>query len=219
MEELLSYRLADFLLFSEQTYLRQFARYNHSIFPAQLFSSLFGLYFLYSIINKKQSQTQLLFRIYSLFWLWTGYGFLWKYYAEINTYAVYFAFLFAAQGILLLLRSLSAVSIVRFSPQRYQFNSGLILWLLALLVLPIEEILLGRSLSQVSSFALTPDSIAIASMAFFFMLNINAWWLLPAAIWLLISFLTYLAMESLAALLPGIGLIFYVLAISKIGFK
>ncbi len=209
MEDLFSYRLTDFLMFSEQTYWRLFSRYNQSIFPLPLLSLAFGLYCLYAFVAFKKIVIKPLLMLIALAWLWIGFRFFGQLYSEINVYAGYLAVLFWLQGLLLLSRSFKTVTYHAWFRHPFERYIGWVLWIMALLMLPLFEILLGKSMNATSSFALTPDSIAIVSIALVLILNIKPWWVLAAALWLMISTLTYWAMGSLLSLPPFITLLIY----------
>ena len=90
MEELLSYRLADLLLFSESTYLRQFERYNQWLYPGQYIAAIYGLLVLVFITRFNLFLNRILFMIQGLCWLLMSYGFLWQFYQSINWMVLYF---------------------------------------------------------------------------------------------------------------------------------
>ncbi len=213
MQELLSYRLSDLLLFSEQSYLRQFELYNQWLAPGQWLAFLYGILFLLSLRNPQQSFSLILFAISSLFWLICAYGFLWQFYAAINWMVEYFVVFFIIQGLLILWAGYISY------PRAYKNNpgisrkSGLLLWLASLFAQPAFEFYSGRTTEQLSVFALTRDSLSFTAIAFMLIFDLSAWFFLPAGLWLLFSTLTYLAMNSMNVIFPAFALAVYLLSI------
>ena len=59
---------------------------------------------------------------------------------------------------------------------------------------PALELASGRSVEALSAYALTPDSLAICSLALMFTLRQSFGFFLPALLWLLFAASTYYAM-------------------------
>ncbi len=213
MQELLSYRLSDLLLFSEQSYLRQFELYNHWLAPGQWLVYLYGILFLFSLRNPQPYFSLILFAISSLFWLICAYGFLWQFYAAINWIVAYFVVIFIIQSLLILWAGYISYS------RAYRINpgiptkSGLLIWLASLFAQPAFEFYSGRTTEQISVFALTPDSLSFTAIALMLIFDLSAWFFLPAGLWLLFSTLTYLAMNSMNVIFPAFALAVYLLSI------
>jgi hypothetical protein len=204
MEELLSYRLADLLLFSESTYLRQFERYNQWLYPGQYIAAIYGLLVLVFITRFNLFLNRILFMIQGLCWLLMSYGFLWQFYQSINSMVLYFIPVFIIQGLIFLRLGFKQNLIL--AKGRVLF-SGLILWFLALIFNPVLEFSTQRNFSELSCFLLTPDSIAVTSVATMMLFNQKWLWFIPSFSWLVFSLLTYLSMESYSVLIPGMSLI------------
>jgi len=213
MQELLSYRLSDLLLFSEQSYLRQFELYNQWLSPTQGLFYLYGCLALFALLKPERQLVRILFLISALFWLVCAYGFLWQFYVAINWLAGYFIPLFIFQTVLILWVGLISYPAVVQRPQPIIFNLGLLLWFSTLLAQPVIECLSGRSWSQLSVFAITPDSLSFMAVAIMLILRLPAWMFLPAGLWLLFSTLTYVAMDSLTAWFPAFALAIYLMSI------
>jgi len=209
MQEILSYRLSDLLLFSEQTYLRQFELYNHWLSPAQWLFYLYGILFLLSLLNSERYFTRILFMASAPFWLICSYGFLWQFYVSINWMVEYFIVIFIIQAVLILWAGFTTYRSSELKLHPNFFISGLVLWGSTLFVQPVFELLTGRSWSQLSVFALTPDSLSFMAISFMLILRLPAVVFLPSALWLLFSTLTYLAMDNLTAFFPAFALVIY----------
>ena len=201
MEEWLSYRLSDLLLFSEQTYARQFERYNRWLFPFQTLAYLPGLLFLPAWLLKHAGLVRALLWLAALAWLLCLYAFMLRLYAPIN-WIVYY---------LLPLLLLQAIGLAWAGTRRTVVDRtglSLILWVSALL-LPAVELASGRPAATLSAYALTPDSLAICSIALVLLAGRSAWLCFPALAWLLFSALTYIAMDN-----PTSGYLLGVLGLS-----
>ncbi len=209
MQGILSYRLSDLLLFSEQTYLRQFELYNHWLSPAQWLFYLYGILFLFSLLNPERYFTRIFFLLSAAFWLVCSYGFLGQFYASINWMAEYFMVLFIIQAVLILWVGFIKYPSTKQKQHPIFFKLGLLLWSSTLFLQPVLEMLIGRSWSQLSAFAVTPDSLSCMAIAFILILRLPVMIFLPTALWLLFSTLTYLAMDSLTAFFPAFALVIY----------
>lgn len=218
METLLSYRLSDLLMFSEQTYLRQIELYNQWLFPLQIVAYVYGLLCLPAFVRHFNRPALLLFPVSGLCYPLVSYGFFWQYYAGINPLADYLALLLVIQGLILVWLGVKMKASLIPVDKHVRLNIGIILWLIALGVYPAIEGLTGRPLSQFSSFVLSPDTLALSSIALMLMFQLPGWLLLPAALYLLSSVLTLAAMNSWWLLLPLTGVGLYALASFLNGF-
>ena len=189
MEELLSYRLSDLLLFSEQTYLRQFQRYNQWLYPLQFWALLYGLAFLFACRGGRMQLIRGLALITALLWLICLYAFMYRLYAPINWMVPYLMIPLALQPLLL------AAAAGRQTMPGRPGRLALLVWLSALL-LPVAELASDRPVEALSAYALTPDSLALSTIALSLALKRSLLYGLPAMAWLLFSALTYVAMGS-----------------------
>jgi hypothetical protein len=208
MEDLLSYRLSDLLLFSEQTYLRQFELYNRLLFPFQYLTFIIGLIMLPALV--KQGRPVLIRSVLLLIaacWLWVAYAFIWNLYGNINWMARYLVVVFILQAVLLGCAARNNKQ--TFDPPGIHITSytGILLWFAALFAFPLIELLNGRSWQQLSAFALTPDSLATLNISLMLIFRLPWYSFVPATIWLLFSSLTYLAMHSMEVVTPSIALL------------
>ncbi len=145
MQEILSYSLSDLLLFSEQSYLRQFELYNNWLSPTQWLVYLYGILFIFSLLNPERYFTRALFLANVPFWLICSYGFLWQFYASINWMAEYFIVLFIIQAMLILWAGLMKYPSAKLEPHSSFFKLGLLLWVVTLVAQPVTEFLIGRT--------------------------------------------------------------------------
>jgi len=188
MEDILSYRLSDLLLFSEQTFYRQFALYNKWLGPFQFLTYLYCAFFLFVLLERRVLMIRVFMLITAIFWLICIYGFLHQFYAQINWMTSYLIPVMSVQPVLLLWLSTKVSEV----PLSY---TALVLWLTGL-IQPVFELAIGRSAEALSAYALTPDSLSIGCLALMIMLQQSTWLFIPAFVWLLFSALTYFAMGS-----------------------
>jgi hypothetical protein len=166
MNELLSYELADFLLFSKQTYFRQFALI-HEEFP--FLPVLLSAVAVAVTIFAKQRGT--LLRL-ALLWAACGWLFLHRHYGEINWAANWFALGFGVQAALL-------VAIMIRNPPRHPSPAQTAALAVAL-IYPLQAVIFGRPWQEAEAVGLSPDATAIFTL---FMLATVA----PPARWILAS--------------------------------
>jgi hypothetical protein len=198
MDDWLSYRLSDLILFSPQTYYRMFAQYHARIFPLQvvLVASAVAL----PLLGRSSwaPAGRLVPAVLAAWWTWVAIAFHMGRYSTINWAARYFALLFAAQALLL------AWYAIRQTGHRAQPGnwSTWVLWLVAILA-PLGSILSDRTWNQVELIGATPDPTAIATLAF--ALTIVRWRLVLAIIpllWCVIGAATLWALDSREAWIP-----------------
>ena len=113
---------------------------------------------------------------------------------------------------LILWAGLMKYSSAKLKPHSSFFKLGLLLWVATLLAQPVTELLNGRTWSQLSVFALTPDSLSFMAVAFMLVLRLPVMFFLPAGLWLLFSLLTYLAMDSMISFFPAFALVIYLVS-------
>ena len=188
MEDLLSYRLSDLLLFSEQTFYRQHQLYRQWLGPFQYLAYLYGALFLFAWQVQRKRIFCMLISFSVLFWVICIYGYLGQLYAGINSMIRYLIPLLCIQPLLLLWGQ-------KNRPVITASRSAFILWLVGLL-LPVFELAGGRSTDTLPAYALSPDSLAICSIALMLIFRRSSLFFLPALSWLLFSALTYLAEKS-----------------------
>lgn len=214
MQDWLSYQLSDLLLFSEQSYLRQFELYNQWLSSWQWLFYLYGILFLFSLSRPQRSLTRILFLSAVPLWLICSYGFMWQFYSVINWLVEYFMLIIFIQLLLILWAGLFSYPQHKPEANAVFFYLGIWLWMMTLVVQPVTELLSGRSWSQLSVFAATPDSLAIVTIAFMLISGLPAFVSLPSVLWLLFSLLTYIAMDSMTALFPAFAITIYLISIS-----
>ena len=160
MDDWLSYRLSDLILFSPQAYYRMFAQYHALVFP-------FHVVFVGSAIavpalmrRYPARAERLIAGMLSRWWLWVAIAFHAGRYSTINWAARYFAVLFVVQALIL------AWYATRHRPERQVPNNwtSSALFVVAM-VAPLASVFAGRKWSEVELIGMTPDPTAIATLA------------------------------------------------------
>ena len=209
MEDWLSYRLSDLLLFSPRTYYRMFELYHQELWPAQLL--VLGVVVAIVVFLRRDDAwvDPALAAILAACWLWAAVAFHLQRYAPINWAARYFAAGFALQAALLLWSGVVRRT-VRFASRRNSASS-LAAWLFvaAVAVSPLAGRATERTWSQVELVGLTPDATMLATLALLVTASRAPRWLMivPLA-WCLVGGATLWALESPEAwvsIVAGVG--------------
>jgi hypothetical protein len=218
MEDWLTYRLSDLLLFSPRTYYRLFELYNRELWPAHLASFGAGVSILVLLRRGTARRAAAVMVLLSACWLWVAWAFHLERYAAINWAARYFAAAFAVQAALMLWYGVHEKRPLFTSPRSSVDRAALGVLLFALFVEPLIGPLVGREWTQLESFGAAPDPTAIATLGILPMLGQRPprhLVIIPAG-WCAISGATLWAMGSPDALVvPLAGLIGTVLALLK----
>ncbi len=202
MQDLLSYQLSDLLLFSEQGFLRQFELYSAWLGPMRWLYYLYGLLSFFAMLVSRPALIRFLFLTLVLLWLISSYGYLWLYYAAINWLAGYFIAVFMLQSCLIVIGLFRSRHLPARNPCGKTLISAALLCLHALAGQPLIEYASKVNAFPLSMYAATPDALACMTIAFMLALRVPVLFFIPAALWLLFSALTYLALGSLMAVYP-----------------
>lgn len=214
MSEWLTYRLSDILPFSPQTYYRLFELHNAAIWPAQLLALAAGLAILALLVSRPSWAGRAIALLLAAIWAFVAWGYLYARYAPINRAAVYFAYAFAAEAVLLALSG--ALGGLAFAaPRPLAAKAGLALVLFAFFVQPLIGPLLGRPWSGVELFGIAPDPTVLATLGVLLAADRIRYELLAVPLlWCAVSGATLWAMSSPEALLmPAAGLLALVLVL------
>lgn len=205
IDELGSYSLSDFLLFSQDTYFRLFELYNRDVWPLQIAAIALGFAMLWLVRRGSgRNGARIAAGILALTWVWVGWAFFLERYATINPAASYFAALFGLEALLLMW-----FAVVRgrleFAERRLRF-AGFVMVAFAILLHPFIGLLAGREWTAMSIFGLGPDPTAMATLGA--VSAVRGWqrWLvsLPAMVWCVVSALTAAAMGSPEGIAPAV---------------
>ena len=208
MEEWLSYRLGDFLMFSGRTYWRLFQLQNAALWPLPVLAPAVGGAALLAALRRPQTGLRLLAALLALAWIATGWSFVWQRYAPINWGVGYLAPLFGVQALLL---GYAAVRGAGWNPTlrsaRGIAGATLLVW--GALLHPLTAPLFGRPLGGAEIVGIAPDPSAIATLGLALLLP--AWPLRLAAsavpaLWLALSALTLRLLDAAEAAVPALAL-------------
>jgi hypothetical protein len=200
-----SYTLSDFLLFSPRTYERLFVLVNQDVWPAQLASLAYGAALMLMIVRGNPLAARAALAGLALAWLFVcGVFFLGRYQA-INWLGGSFAGLAALQAVgLALLAIFDRRGLLTRRQAPLAHDTGIALLVLGLLVYPLLEPLLGRSLAGAQVFAVAADPTAVASLGLAALLKARTKWLamfLPA-LWCVFTGLTLWTLERFDFFVP-----------------
>lgn len=106
------------LPFTRDQFLANLVAYNEAIWPAQLAAFALGLLAVALLFWRRQMADRQIVGTLAIMWLWTGVGYHWLHFAEINKAALIFGGLFVAQGAML-----AYVGVVR-NELRFGLGSG-----------------------------------------------------------------------------------------------
>ena len=203
MEEWLSYRLGDFLMFSGPTYWRLFQLQNAALWPLPLAAPVVGGAALLLALRRPEAGLRLLALMLAAAWVLAGWSFVWQCYALINWGVTYLAPLFGAEALLLGWAAVRRVGEAPTLRTRGAIGVALLVW--GLFLHPLAAPLFGRPLAQVEVAGIAPDPTAIATLGLALMLPSRALRLVAAivpALWLGVSALTLWALEAPERALP-----------------
>lgn len=205
MSEWWTYSPADFLLFSPQTYYRLFELHNAALWPAHIPALALGFSIPVLLHAPGPRRDRIVAAVLAACWLWVAWSFLFLRYATINWAAVFFAWLFAIEALLLLL-----IGVVggRLAFGRNRIGFGLLVFALA--VQPLIGPLLGREWPGVEIFGIAPDPTAVATLGILALAKHRSRWglLVIPVLWCAISGVTLRTMGSPDALvLPTAALL------------
>lgn len=217
MDDLLTYSLSDFLLFSPETYFRLFELHNAAIWPAQLMTLALGIAILALLRRPGVRQGRAIAGVLAACWLWVAYAFHLNRYATINWAAGYAAAAFALQALLLAWTGVVRGRLVFHFAGNIAGMTGVGLFLFGLAIQPLLGPLVGRSWRGVELFGAAPDPTVIATLGLLTTADRVPLGLLAVpALWCVVGGATLWAMGASDALvLPLAAVVSLVLAVRK----
>jgi len=169
MPEWWTYSLTDFLLFSPRTYYRLIERHNLTIWPAQLLALTLGAVIAGLLRRPTRERSRATAAILATVWTWVGWTFVVGRYATINWAASYFAWLFAAEVLLLGWLGVARASL-RFGWRRDPAGLvGGVLFLGSIILYPALAPVLGRGWAQSELFGIAPDPTVLGTLGILLM--------------------------------------------------
>ncbi|WP_394168192.1 DUF6064 family protein [Saccharospirillum alexandrii] len=181
MDTWLSYRLSDFILFSERVYWRLFDQINSlvgALLPAVIALGCLLLVGVWSRHRAVQIATALLL---AAFWICSACLFLWLYYAPVNWAARYAVPFFLLEAGLILLVGISPQLNRPLARRDARGSAGFVMLVYAVIVHPFTSLMFGRPLGSAEFVGLAPDATALATLGYALMVASNKalWLLLP----------------------------------------
>lgn len=216
MSEYLDYTLTNLLLFSPETFFRQFELYHSAVFPVQLvLPFLFiGLLFCYKKApNYFVSVTLVLIAASCVL---CAFAYHLQFYKSINWVAHYFAKLFILQGVLFTFAAYKQWRepiILNVSVRRV--IGGLLIFY-SIVAFPFIDLLLRENWMQIQLVAVTPDPTMILALGILLCFKISYAWLMAIlpVIWLIISGLIFYTMNVYeGVMLIVISVIFLIVSV------
>jgi hypothetical protein len=196
MSEWWTYSLRDLLLFSPRTYYRLFELHNLEWWPLPLVTLALGAALLVLARRGGERAGRWALALLAACWLWVAWAWQLQRYAPINWAAEYFAWMWAAQGMLLL----AAAWRGRFdaTPPAWRRRFGIALAGYALALHPLLAPALGRGWAQAEVLGMAPDPTALFTLGVLLALPLRyRAWLAPLPVaWCVISGATLWAMAS-----------------------
>ena len=218
MEDWLTYRLSDLLLFSPRTYYRLFELHNRALWPAHLAFLGAGASILVLLRRSTPWSSTAILVLLSACWVFVAWAYHLERYATINWAARYFAAAFAVQALLMLWHGLGRRRLLFAWPRSGVERAAFGLTLFALFVEPLIGPLVGRDWTQLEVFGATADPTVIATVGLLPMASPRPprHLLIVPVLWCAISGATLWAMGQPDALVvPIAGLIGTTLALRK----
>lgn len=196
MEDLLSYSISDFLMYSPDVYYRLLGRYNDAVWPMQYAAFALSIAVAWMIYWPRRWSGPLVWLCVALGWGWTAAVYFYGFYATISWAAPYFAALFMLEAVLLAGAGFAGKLVFSESPRNLKLV-GLVLFLLVLFLTPWLSIFEGRALGQDEMVWLTPDATAMATFCLLLAASKSHWLLYVAPItWAALNGALVWAMES-----------------------
>ena len=214
MSEWWTYRPADLLMFSPETYYRLFQLYNAEVWPAQIIVLAAGFTIIVLIFRGPGWRGHAIAALLAAAWLAVAGAYFLERYASINLAAPYFAWGFAAQAVLTAVSGILMRRLAFNDPRALTAKVGVALFLFALLLQPLIGPLAGREWSGVELFGLAPDPTVLATLGVLVVADRIRWELFVIPVlWCAITGATLWAMGSPEVLLmPLAGLSTLILA-------
>ena len=185
LQDWFSYRLTDFIMFSQASYDRMVTSYNQVFWPWQVAVIAAALFAWWISIRHANIRTLLI--LVAASWLLTAYGFFWQRYSLIFLVAPWFAGLFLLQTMLIvLLLNSPDTSILDTKKYASRYYLAYLLMFFALFIQPFVS-------NEFVGFM--PDSTVMFTLGVIFILQKQRWWLyVIPSFWVLISGATKLGL-------------------------
>lgn len=208
-----SYRLQDFVPFTEEVYFRLLERMSESFWPLHILTLTLGAA---AIGLAFKGQSRLACLLSAPLWVFVGVAFFMQRYAELNWAGDYGGYAFIAQGVLLAVIALTGFGLDETSrPTSLPVLIGLAMALFGLVGIPLVAPLTGGSWYQAEIFGIHPDPTAVTALGLaLIVFRGGVLWaagIIPM-LWVLVSALTLQVLDA-----PGFRVLFAIVAIGPVG--
>jgi len=194
MGEWTSYRLSDFILFSETVYYRQFELYNQTIWPLHGVVMLLMLLIIYTIWKRPIWSGRVISGILVVSWIWVAWAFLYQRFYQIHVVADLYALGFVLQAGLLTKYGVIKNRLTLHTTRQPWASIGKGVLFFALLFYPFIALIADRSWMQFEMFALAPDPTVLTTLAILLMYKTPKVLYIIPVIWVIISGVTLFVM-------------------------
>ncbi len=164
MGEWASYALSDFLLFSPQTYFRQFALINAATFPLPALFAVLALAVAVLAGGGRRWHGRIAAIGLAILWASSAWLFHERSYTAINWAAEWFALGFAVQAMALVWLGIAGNAL---SPPSLSGTAALAVRIVAVLVVllyPLQATLFGRDWREAETVGISPDATALFTL-------------------------------------------------------
>lgn len=194
IEQLASYSLSDFILFSGKVYYRQFELYNHAIWPLHLIAVVFSFVIIFAVWKKPGWAGRVIAVLLMLSWVWVAWAFLYAYFYQIHVVANWYALGFVLQAGLIAWYGMIKNRFTFAEVSQTSINIGRILLFISIILYPFIAFITGRSWLQFEMFSLAPDPTVLATIAILVLCNASRVLYIIPVMWLIISGMTLIVM-------------------------
>jgi len=195
MGELASYRLSDFILFSQTAYYRQFELYNQAVWPLHIVAIIFASIILYAVWKKPAWAGRLVALLLVVSWLWVAWAFLYQRFYQIHVVADMYALGFILQAALIAWYGIVKNRFAIFVKNQFRTKAGSALLFVAFIFYPFVAYITGRNWMQFEMFVLAPDPTVLATLAILIFYKVPFLLYVVPIIWLILSAITLTVMS------------------------
>jgi hypothetical protein len=207
MEDWLTYRLSDLLLFSPRTYYRLFELHNRALWPAHLALLGAGVSMVVLVRGGTPWGSAATAAMLTACWLFVAWAYHLERYATINWAARYFAAAFALQALLIAWYGVLRRRLHFVRPEGVGGRAAFGVLLFSLFLQPLIGPLVGREWTQLETFGATPDPTVIATLGVLALASpqVPRYLLVIPIAWCVVSAATLWAMDQPDALVVAVA--------------
>lgn len=204
-----TYGITDLVLFTPETYFRQFELYHRDWWPMQLACLAMAVVILLCLWLRPARGGRVIAILLAASWGWVGWAFLHLRFAPIHWVANWYAVAFFLQALLLFIYGVSRRGMEFETGNTVRTGIGVVVLLFALLVMPATAHLSGREWMQAELFAMTPDATALATLGLLLLVKgqVAVWLVIIPVAWSFVTGATLWALEAPEALILPVGAI------------